>query len=201
MKKINWYDLTIGEENRRRPYLSTSEDDLHGFTSYQLEQGNRVERWQSDSWVRSSCNQDDGEPDDLLATALSLPIVSQGLRCALDAAGVASNDIQYLPIKVFKSTGEEVQGYAIANVISRIMALDYEKCFLLMQDDQKIDPLTDKPGIRGIGKIALKATPLVGHDVIRLIEFWPALVVSGRFKKVFDEGRFTGATFSPLKVS
>jgi len=94
-----------------------------------------------------------------------------------------------------------IKGYAIVNVVTRIPALDFERCFLLDQNDSVIDPLTGRPDVTGIGKIALKANALKGHDLIRLLEFFPPVLVSQRFAEVFRIGKFTGATLNQLLTS
>ena len=111
---------------------------------------------------------------------------------------MASNDIQYLPVRVFLSTGEEIKGFAIANIISRIAALDYDRSKMLRLDEEEIDPLTGKHRVLNIGKAALHKEPLVGHDMIRLVEFFPPKFVSERFAKVFQKSKFTGATLNPV---
>lgn len=204
MTSENWYKvmLLVEEyEDEHRPHLFANEDDLHGFTSYDLEQGSAINGWDADSWLRSArLEYEDGPAYDMLASSLHLPIFSLRLQRALDRSGCAVKDLQYLPINVFKSTGEQVRGFAIANVITRIKALDHDNCFLLELDDE-IDPLTGTNHVHSVGRFALRAAPLAGHDIIRLVEFWPPVFVSERFKRVFDEGGFTGATFSPVRVS
>ena len=40
--------------------------------------------------------------------------------------------------------------------------------------------------------------PLKGHDVVRLLEFFPPVFVTERFAEVFRNGGFTGATLTPV---
>jgi hypothetical protein len=132
---------------------------------------------------------------------MGVPIFSQRLRDALQRARVATKDIQYLPIHVFRSTGEEVEGYTIANVIARVPALNYDLTDwgpLPPDEKEGIDPRTGRPQVQAIWRAALQSTKLKGHDMIRLVEFWPPVLVSHRFADVYREGHFTGATLTPV---
>jgi hypothetical protein len=114
---------------------------------------------------------------------------------------VGSHDIQYLPLRVFRSTGEEIHGFAIANVIACIAALDRQHSQLLVEDESEIDPRTGQRKVIAIWKAALKRETLIGHDVVRLLEFPSPIFVSERFADVFQQGRFTGSVFlDPVPV-
>ncbi len=201
MVTYDWYDVILGEENRHSPYLSANSHDFLGITRFQLGQGRRIENWNPNSWLRSSSSETDGEADDFLAEYLNLPTMSAPLRTALDSAAMGVNEVQYLPVRVFMSSGEDVPGFCIANVISRVPALDPGNCFMLEIDEKEIDPDTGRRKVRSIGRIALKREPLKGHDIIRLHEYRPAVLVSERFVKLFNQAGFTGATFSRVRVS
>jgi hypothetical protein len=189
------------EENPVDHPLLTSEEDLHGIDDFELEVGRRIERWNPNSFLRSTCTENDGVPEDVLGEHLGVPTFSQRLRDALADARVAEDDIQYLPVRVFQSTGEEIMGFAFANVVARVPALDYEASVMLDQDESEIDPLTGKLDVLSVWREALKSHEIVGHDVIRLVEFFPPVFVSERFAKVFRQGRFTGATLNPVTVT
>jgi hypothetical protein len=196
-----WFDLSIGDENRVSKPLIVTEENLHGVDYYDLKLGKRLESWKSESSIKSESTKHDGIPDDFLAESLGVPILSHRLRSALERADVGIEDIQYLPIRVFQSTGDEVHGFAIANVISRVRALDYEQSTMLDLDEHKIDPLTGQREVLSVWKAALKGNALDGYDVIRLTEFFPAIFVSRRFVDVVREGNFTGATFIQVLVT
>ena len=66
--------------------------------------------------------------------------------------------------------------------------------------DDRIDPLTQLPKVAGIWTAALKARCIEGHDIIRLLEYFPPIFVSERFVDVFRQGNCTGATFSEVPV-
>ena len=113
---------------------------------------------------------------------------------------LAAKDVQYLPIHVFNSTGGELEGYTIVNVVTRIAALDYDKTDfgLLPLDESEIDPESGCPKVRTIRQAALKRSKLRGHDMVRLAEYFPLVFVSERFAEVYDTGMFTGATLEPV---
>jgi hypothetical protein len=196
-----WFSLVFGDENRVERPLQTSEDELYGRDYFELKQGKRISNWNPKSALRSSSRKDDGDPDDILCEHLGIPTLSQRFRKALTDAGVGTNDIQFLPLKVFKSTGEEVKGFAVANVITRIAALDHKRSKMIEVDEEEIDPLTGKPNVLSVWTAALHQKQLAGHDMIRLLEFFPPVFVSERFAEVFQRGKFTGATLKPAIVT
>ncbi len=125
----------------------------------------------------------------------------EACRDALAKAGVGRNDVQYLPVHILKSTGEELEGYSFANVIARVSALDYDRTDwgpLPPDPDEGIDPETGKLKVQGIWRAALIEAKLRGHDLIRLVEFFPPVFVSQRFADVYRNGNFTGATLNPV---
>ncbi len=199
---MTWYQMSLGDANRvPRPFIATAAD-FGGRDWLELYAGRRIEAWEPASRLRSCKPEHDGDPDDVLANAFGIPVFSPQLRSALAAAAVAEDDIQYLPVRVARSTGEEVDGFAISNVVSRLQALDARRCaWGLELSYNETDPLTGKPKVRGIRRAALKAALLGGHGVIRLLEFFPPLYVSESFVTAFDNGGFTGATFVPVETA
>ena len=196
---MNWYGLRLFADNRVQfPFQSTLEDFM-GVEVHALEIGQHLYGWDPHSWVRSESPENDGDPEDVLGEHLGLPIFSGRLRQGL--ANVGMGDIQYLPIKVFRSTGEEIHGFEIANVITKVPALDYENSEMLSSSKEMIDPLTNRPKVTGFWQAALHSTPLTGHDIIRLVEFGSAVFVSERFAEGFRRGKFTGADLVPVRVT
>jgi hypothetical protein len=169
-------------------------------SEYDLKSGCRIENWNLHAFLKSPSADRDGTPDDYLADPLGVPILSSRLRIALERNGVGISDIQYLPIRVFLSTGKEIHGYSIANILSRLPALNRAHSVLLDDDPEEIDPVTNAPTVRGLWRAALNGAPLVGHDVVRLVEFFPPVFVSERFAQVFSKGGFTGAALTPVLV-
>jgi hypothetical protein len=197
---IEWFSLCMGDENRVPQPLITTRDNLFGVTWYDLEIGMAQVHWNASSILYSDEKECDGDPDDMLANDLGLPVFSERLRKELAKAAIATEDFQFLPVRVALSTGREFGGFAIANILSRVPALDPDHSFMLDIDEDEIDPLTEKAKVTGIGRAALRADALQNHDVIRLLEFFPAIYVSRRFRDIFNQNGFTGATFYPLEV-
>ncbi len=197
---MNWYNMIIGEENRVPNYFLAENEELFGRDWFDLKYGNYLDNWNPESLLSSRKTEHDGMPDDILANALGWPVFSRPLRTSLTESAIGNGDVQYLPIRVARSTGEEIAGFAVANVIARISALDRERSKMLDVDDDEIDPLTREPRVLGFWKAALRAEMLAEHDMIRLVEFFPPIFVSQRFVELFQTHGFTGATFSPVLV-
>ncbi len=199
-----WYDFALHVEKRLAPPFQAAEDDLIGFNGGHLMLGNRIRDWNGNAWIRSKRGDDDGVPDDVLSEHLGVPTFSKRLRDALKVAGVGTEDLQYLPVNVFTSTGDVLPGYAFANVLTRVKALDYARTDwgpLPPDPEEGIDPNTGKPRVQAIWRAALVRANLRGHDVIRLAEFFPPVYVSERFADVYRDGDFTGATLTPVNVT
>jgi hypothetical protein len=197
----HWYDLALYVKKRKVRPFQTEDEDLCGFDSYDLEIGKRIRGWNPNASLRSKRRKNDGVPDDVLLEHLGVPTFSRRLRDALKNAGVGKKDLQFLPVRVFKSTKKELEGYAFANVVTRIAALEYNRTDwgpLPPDEEEGIDPDTGKPKVQAIRRAALVAAKLKGHDVIRLVEFFPPVFVSERFAEVFRDGNFTGATLTPV---
>lgn len=197
-----WYEMIIGAAGRVPHPLVASVADFRGRDWMEIHHGWRIEDWDARSVMRSRLAEHDGAPDDVLANAFGLPVFSERLRWALATADVGVHDMQYLPIWIARFAGEELAGFSLANITTRVGALNATECSAgLDLSYEVIDPATGKAKVRGIQVAALKAELLEGHDVIRLLEFFPPVFVSGRFVSVFDNGGFTGATFVPVTVS
>ena len=195
---MNWYTMIIGYENRVANYFKADDEELFGRDSVDLKYGNRIDDWNPASLLKSESAEFDGAPDDVLANSLRWPVFSNRLRRALAASSIGVGDIQYLPIRVARSTGEELDGFEVANVVARLPALDRERTRKLHEDEDEMDPLTGRPAVMGFWKAALRAEVLEEHDVIRLLEFFPPIFVSQRFVDIFQSFEFTGVTFSPV---
>jgi len=199
-----WYDFALHVEKRIVRPLETEEDELFGFNGGHLIMGNHIRDWNANAWIRSKRRRDDGVPDDVLSEHLGVPTFSQRFRDALRKARVGERDVQYLPVHVYKSTGEELKGYAFANIVARVRALDYARTDwgpLPPDPDEGIDPNTGKPEVQVIWHAALIESSLIGHDIIRLVEFFAPVYVSQRFADVYRSGNFTGATLTPVVMT
>ncbi|MCX7428768.1 MAG: hypothetical protein NTW96_24470 [Planctomycetia bacterium] len=195
-----WYDFDSHPEKRIVRHFQADEDDLCGRNDYDLKIGKLIRGWDPKSRLFSTRRKYDGVPDDVLSECLDIPTFSRRLRDALKKASVGTGDIQYLPVHVFKSTGEEIEGYAFANVLTRIAALDYDATDYgpMPPEESDIDPETGKPRVQFLWRAALIGSRLEGHDIIRLREFFPSVFVSERFAEVYHNGDFTGASFTSV---
>jgi hypothetical protein len=194
-----WFQIVMGDENRREHSLFVH-DNNWTVTAFELGQGNQIKNWDPCTKLRSISKRDDGPPDALLRNVMMLPIFSIELRAAMSSAGIATNDIQHLPVIIEKSNGERLDGFTIANVTSRVSALDFENSIMLNVDPAKIDPLTKRQKVVSVWTAALKLKSIEGYDAIRLTEFFPSVFVSRRFKNTFERNQFTGATFKEVRV-
>lgn len=200
---MKWYHIIrTFDEKGDPPYpFVAGEEEMFGRSDNDIIEGRVIDDWDERSTLRATDPTYDGRADDLLGNPARLPAFSERLRFALANEGVASADIQFLPIHVVRTTGEELPGFAVANVISRVAALDADRSFMLKLDYDVIDPATGKPKVKSFGRAALREEPLRGHDVIRLLESRYDVFVSERFVKVFKDHGFTGARFNPVTVS
>lgn len=198
-----WFELIMSNESSFENTIFPDSIDFYGVDADELKQGKRIDRWNPNSVARSTAVSRDGVAEDIIFADLEMvPVFSPRLRQALDDASVGTKDFQYLPARILQSTGEAIEGFAIANVVTRVAALDRDKCYLLNEDKSEIDLQTNLPKIRSIFTIALRDVPdLLKHDAVRLIEYPSAMLVSERFVEVFHDSGCTGVVFSKLKVS
>ena len=194
---MKWYYMIIGEENRVPRYFLANDKDIFGRDRFAVCFGRGINDWNSAARLNSTRPEYDGTPDDVLANALGWPVFSNRLRQTLRDAEVGVANIQYLPIRVIRSTGEEVPGFEVANVVTRVAALDRRRSRMLDEDEDETDPETGLPNVTAVGKAALFNEKLVSHDVIRLVEYFPPVFVSQRFVDAFNTSKCTGATFAP----
>jgi hypothetical protein len=192
---MRWYWLIGCDNTVEEPYVA-SEGDL-GLDDWLLSDGRAVSDWSGDAWVKAASEDEDGEPDDVLQTHYPLPIYSSRLRSALERAGVTG--IQYLPIHVFHHDGREISGYAIANILNKVSALDFEhSTYTLFPADYFLEER--RGDVSSLLKPVLVRGPLNGYHVVRLDEYEAPIYVSEVFKAVFEDGGFTGYSFSEVEV-
>jgi hypothetical protein len=177
--------------------LVVSLANLNGMDEWDLQTGRFFERWDESSWFRSGSPENDGDPDDVLQDHIgSLPIYSSRLQTALRAAGITG--LQYLPVQVFRSDGKLIKGFAIANILDVIPALDLSRSEYPVYGDNWPDR---KGEIRAIKRAVVRRDALEGYDIVRLKEYPLYICVSQRFKDTFEAGGFTGYAFKELEVS
>jgi hypothetical protein len=169
---------------------------LGSFEDWQLREGKEVLGWPDDAWIKADPRAD-GDPDDVLQTHLGVPIYSARLRNALAKSGISG--IQYLRLKVLRVSGAELPGFAIANIINRIAALDLDRSAFTTYADDYFLPQR-RGDIFSLRKPVLRAGTLDGVDVFRLQEYLVAEFVSERFVLAFRSAGCTGYAFREVKT-
>lgn len=195
---MKWFDLTLYGDTAEKGHYMSSKGDLQGYKNWHFTMAKKIENWDGTAWLKSVERYFDGSPTDVLGNDYALPIYSQKLRDALDKAGITG--IQYLPIKVYHRNGDEIKGYAIANILNIVPALDLSK------SDYQVYPndhfLPERRGkVRYVGKFVLKKSKLNGYDVIRLVDYDVVELVSSRFKEAFEKAKCNGYTFTEVELS
>lgn len=152
--------------------------------------------WDANASYRVTEPQFEGRPDDLLWEVLGLPVFSPRLRHGLDRAGI--NGIQYLPVTLFHLDGTKEEGFSVANVLNLRQALDLEQSWYdpIPEGKERRRPCS----VSGITTAVVRGNALEGVDICRLEEFDVWLLVSQKFKDIYDSLGCTGAEFTPLKV-
>jgi len=192
---MKWYD-TVCDNFTSNP-LITGEEFIGGIEEYRLCNGERMDTWSEDFWLKPDKPEYDGDPDDMLATNMSVPIYSPRLRAALDRAGIGG--IQYLPIRLLDFSGKLVDVFWVANIIEVRDALDVERSNV--QYRPLDDSIPERRGtIRSVTHTTLKAAALHGCDIFRLRGYEVAYYVSERFRSIFESNGFTGYGFYEVRV-
>ncbi|MDR1939713.1 MAG: hypothetical protein LBQ40_02840 [Clostridiales bacterium] len=153
---------------------------------------------------RSADEADDGEPDDVLQNSDMVPIFSRRLVRALNEAGI--EDIQYIPIDVYTSKNELLEGFCIANVLKLVdNAFNYEHSVY-----ERYSINDERVSFRGKMKTPLKYVlnqkAIDGLDVFKLAPTEETFngtwhfFVSERFKNVFTKNKFHGFSFHLIET-
>ena len=193
---MRWYDVVNFDNINPKPLLA--KEGWLDVDELELRACHSLSTWSGNAWVRSDSRESDGQPDDALVSSFFVPIFSPRLREALQKAQITG--IQYLPIRVLLSTGLELGGFSVANVLHCSDALDLQKsnyeCF---PNDH---PVSSKRGkVRDIRKAVLVKSKLEGADLIRLSQYKLALYASERFVRIFEGLGGTGLSFREVATS
>jgi hypothetical protein len=193
-----WYTPIECDATAEHP-LVTGADDFGDIDPNRLRSGEAVRAWSPTLELRVTARECDGQPDDVLQDHIgSLPIYSARLREALDSHGIGG--LQYLPVQIRRYDGSVIDGFAVANILNVVEALDLEQSrFSRFPDDFVIEQKRGQ--IREVRRPSLKALTIEGLDVIRLQEFPLYICVSQKFKTIFESGRFTGYSFREIDIS
>lgn len=194
MKKWYW---TVDCSNTVEDPLVAGKADLKGFEWWDFQRGQLIENWDETAWFQAEKPQDDGDPDDVLQDHLDIPIYSARLRQALDKARITG--IQYLPVRVLHYDGTPIEGFAIANILNLLPALDFEKSdYDLYPDDYFLPERRGR--VRAVRLPVLRYKVIEGYDIF-LLQGWEEIYVSERFRNLFVANGFTGYSFYEVKTS
>jgi hypothetical protein len=194
---VNWYWAVKNDAVVADPFVSDS-DDLQGHEDWAFRQCQRIDDWSGSAWIKATNPESDGQPDDNLQNHLGLPIFSRRLRSALEERGIEG--MQYLPIGVIRPNGQRIDGFAIANIVSCVSALDTDKSIYECYPDDYFLPKR-RGLVRSLLQATLRADALTGHDVVRLREYRAPIYVSERFRDTFVGNGFTGLSFERIRLS
>jgi hypothetical protein len=188
---LQWFLKVSCDNTTKNPYV-TDNVDLKGFDEWDFCKGVPVDNWDNGVWFQAKKVHNDGDPDDVLQNLLGLPIYSKRLQLALIQEGI--NRIQYLPVKILRPDNSEIDGFAIANILDLIPSLDWER--------SNYELKKNRPGeVRYITNMVLKRQSIQGYDIFRMKEFKLNIIVSEKFKTVFEKNRFTGYSFDKRRLS
>jgi hypothetical protein len=191
---MNWYHVITKDNTVKNPFVADRED-LKGFEEEDFQKGKPIKKWDGKAWLKAAKPANDGDPDDSLLNDISLPVYSKRLQ-----ENAAVTGVQFLPLRVLRPKGGEITGYAIANILNLVPALDRENAKIdIFPDDW---PEVEKRGeIWAVRKAALVGAKLEGFDIIRLPDQLFPIYVSEKVRQVFIRGKFTGVGFSKVLVS
>jgi len=194
---MKWYDLLRSDKYEDVPHYASTSSDLDGFKWWHFAECKLIQDWRAKAWIKSISEAEDGPPDDGLANDDGLLIFSPRMRRALDAGGIVG--IQYLSIRVLRSDNSVYEGYAIANILNCLAALDRDRSdySVFAEDDSEPE---DIGRISSLRKAVLKQEALRGCHIARLSDFPEAVYVSQHFVDIFKENALTGYSFSPVEL-
>jgi hypothetical protein len=194
---VKYYQVVEHDLRIKNPLVADSADLKGRSEWWHYAQGHPIEDWDESAWFKVTKKKNEGQLQDVLPNHLALHIFSAKLRAAFEKNGIKG--VQFLPVRIFRYTGEEVKGYAIANILYLLPALDLkESSYDVFPDD---DFLPERRGkIRWISKIVLRRPVIDSYDIFRLAENEVKIVASENFKNIFDSNSFSGYSFNELKV-
>lgn len=195
---MKWFWVVSCDNTVKNPYIGNLKDLFYyQGKEYMFTKGKHIHNWDMRSYLGVKTYQDDGNPDDVLQSNIFAPIYSNRLQVALSKE---VKGIQYLPIVVKHYDNREIKGFAIANILNMVKALD------LNQSDYDIRPndyfISEKRGeIAALRKPVLIGRRILKFNIIRLYEYSGYVFVSEKFKNIFESNGFTGYSFHETKLS
>ena len=156
-----------------------------------LQRGQPVLNWKSNETIRSTKLKTDGNPRDYLICHLNAPVFSEPLCNALKQSIIG---IEYLPIQVLRSTGQSAGTFFVINVTNTVDALHMENSNIQRYEEDYF--LKERIGsIRFVGNVVLREERIKDMDIFRLSNYLTPIYVSEKFRRIVEDGGFTGAEF------
>jgi hypothetical protein len=195
--KEKWYWLVWWDNTLENPFVSGA-GDLKGIEPDRFREGKRIDNWDESAWLSLEAVSGEGEPDDVLQNHLDLLVFSPRLQQALSQAGIGG--IQYCPIRIVSLDGSEERGFAIANILNLVPALDLQ-CSDYDQFPRNYFAKQNRGQVRAVRRAVLRGETLNGIDILRPAEYAASVYVSELFKRAFLTANHTGFSFHEVKVS
>ena len=189
--KQKWYEVE-SRQGEERDTFEADESTLPESLEIALQRGIPLAEWDSSHRFYSSSVDFDGPLEDVIKTASLIPVFSKKLVDALQGEGVEG--FQFLPVSVEDSTGRGMGDYFVANILRCEQILDIEKSEIkrtrITQRDGSV-----KEWIAFVSKGFVDSSKVQGCDVARMKDYSGVWYCSEKFKRVIDEGGFTGVLF------
>ncbi len=195
---MKWFKLYECDNTVKNPLVCDySNLEKYNFSKWDFIKGEEIKNWNESIIFQSKKKKNDGDPDDVLQNYLGIPIYSEKLINVLKNSNTTG--IQYLKINVMKSDNSIIDGFCIVNLLNFIEALDYKKSeYDRFSNDFPNANVRGK--ISGVKKFVLNKDKLENFDIIRLKDYDLRYFVSGKFKKIFEDNRFTGYSFEEVEL-
>ena len=162
-----------------------------------LQCGVQVLNWDSSATIRSTKEKNDGSPRDVLVSYMNAPVFSEQL---CDAITQSISGIEYLPIQVLRSNGQSAGNFFVINVTNKVDALHMEKSNIQRYEEDYF--LEERIGsIRFVGNVVLREERIKDLDIFRLSNYLMSIFVSEKFRRIVEDGGFTGAEFFDVDIA
>jgi protease II len=188
---MKYYKLMYDYE-RDNGGIFAVETDLCGLDRYDVERGSFFEQWNDN--IAFVFDPDEGNiTTDYLGNDLHWLIVSSKVKEMLEGMNVSG--VQYLSITIFnKETGNELEGYYIANIYNLIEAFDFKNStydYFEVDENEKMLSVT---------RHVLLQEKISGIHVFRLKEDHLPIFVSEFVRDAIVFNKLTGFDFLEVRV-
>jgi hypothetical protein len=196
---MKWYHPFECDNTVKHPFVCDYDNlEENGFSEWDFMAGKKIKNWKDTIIFQAKKKKNNGDPDDALQNHLMLPIYTSRFINTLNKAKISG--IQYLPITLFRTNGDNLNGFCIANFLNFVEALDLKKSDYDRFSDDFVNPNV-RGKISGIRKYVLLAEKVKGLDIVRIKDYDQAFFVSEKFKQLFEENNFTGYSFREVELT